>query len=70
MIDRTAIRPDSTLETLGVDSIEVVMIVNGLEDAFEITIPNDLRLGDAANLTELVGMLGMAIVRDRAGSRA
>ncbi|MCV9941142.1 phosphopantetheine-binding protein [Boseaceae bacterium BT-24-1] len=63
MIDRAAIRPDATLETLGVDSIEVVMIVNGLEDAFNATIPSELRLGDADNLAQLVGILGAAIAQ-------
>ena len=61
MIDRTALVPDATLETLGVDSIEVVMIVNGLEDAFEATIPNSLQLGNTNNLAELVGMLGAVV---------
>lgn len=63
MIERAAIQPNATLETLGVDSIEVVMIVNGLEDAFDTTIPSGLRLGDANNLAELVGMLGAVLAQ-------
>jgi acyl carrier protein len=61
MIDRSAITPDATLEALGVDSIEVVMIVNGLEEAFDTTIASDLRIDGANNLANLVALLAAAI---------
>lgn len=63
MLDRAAMKPGITLDELNFDSLEAVMIVNGLEDAFDIEIGSDLRLGDAGNLGELVALLAEGIRR-------
>ncbi len=54
MIDRDKLVGDVTLEKLGIDSMEVVMILNGLEDALDIYIPVDKNLSPDATLDDLV----------------
>ncbi len=54
MIERDSLVGDATLEKLGIDSMEVVMILNGLEDALSIYIPVDKNLSPAATLDDLV----------------
>lgn len=63
MLDRDAMRPGVTLDELNFDSLEAVMVINGIEDAFDIEIGSDLQWGKARNLGELVGILATAIER-------
>jgi acyl carrier protein len=63
VLDRTALRPSITLEELKFDSLEAIMIINGIEDAFDIRIGSDLRLGDAQDLGDLVALLADAVTR-------
>ena len=39
MLDPQAIKPETTLEDLGLDSLAVVEVVFGLEEAFDISVP-------------------------------
>ncbi|POR46532.1 acyl carrier protein [Bosea psychrotolerans] len=61
MLDRALMRPDVTLDELNFDSLEAVMVINGIEDSFDIEIGSDLRLGEALNLGELVALLAEAV---------
>lgn len=63
MLDRELMRPGVTLDELNFDSLEAVMVINGLEDAFDIEIGSDLQIGDARNLGELVALLAAAVKR-------
>jgi len=36
---REQLRPDATLEALNVDSVDVVMILNGIEEEFHVYLP-------------------------------
>ncbi len=40
-IDESEITPDTTLEDLGVDSLDLVDIVMDIEDEFELEVPDD-----------------------------
>jgi len=62
MVDRENIVPTATIETLGLDSIEVVMILNGVEEKFEVYIPMDGEITEARNLAELVGILAKQVL--------
>ncbi|MFK7791514.1 MAG: acyl carrier protein [Devosiaceae bacterium] len=66
MVDREKIIPTATIETLGLDSIEVVMILNGVEEKFEVYIPMDGEIAEARNLAELVGLLATQVVSGQA----
>ena len=35
------ITPDSTFESLGIDSLDIVELVMGIEEKFEISIPDE-----------------------------
>jgi len=39
MLDPEAIKPDTTLEELGLDSLALVEVVFGIEEAFDISVP-------------------------------
>ena len=39
MLDPEAIKPDATLDDLGLDSLALVEVVFGIEEAFDISVP-------------------------------
>lgn len=39
MLDLDAIKPDTTLDDLGLDSLSLVEVVFGIEEAFDISVP-------------------------------
>ena len=59
MIERASIKPESTLDDLGVQSIDVVIILNAIEDELKIYVPIDQTLNDVKTADDLVS----AIVR-------
>jgi len=63
MLDRALMRPGVTLEELNFDSLEAVMVINGIEDAFDIEVGSDFQWGDARDLSDLVALLADAIKR-------
>lgn len=65
MVERDTILPTATIETLGLDSLEVVMILNGVEEKFDVYIPMDGEINEARNLAELVGILAKPILENR-----
>jgi acyl carrier protein len=59
-VERGKITPDATLETLGLESMDVVMILMGVEDKLGTYIPMDAELASARNLAEFVGSIAKA----------
>lgn len=53
-IDPTAIRPESTFEELGLDSLDTFDIIFNAEDAFKIKVPNE-----QVNITTLQDVVNM-----------
>lgn len=39
MVDPDVIKPETTVEDLGLDSLALVEVVFGIEEAFDITVP-------------------------------
>ena len=39
MIDPEAIKPETTLDDLGLDSLALVEVIFGIEEAFDISVP-------------------------------
>jgi acyl carrier protein len=60
-IERDRITPEATLQTLGVESMDVVMILMGIEDKLDTYLPMDAELADARNLAEFVAAIGKAM---------
>ncbi|MEZ5840202.1 MAG: phosphopantetheine-binding protein [Hyphomicrobiales bacterium] len=57
MIDREKLVPEATLEDLGVDSVEVVMILNGIEEEFGIYVPIDETMSEVRTVGDLLGVI-------------
>ncbi len=51
--DLTAVTPETTLESLGLNSITMLMLMVGIEDEFAITFPSE-RIGEIKNVGDLV----------------
>jgi len=60
-VDRTLISPEATLETLGLASMDVVMILMGVEEKLDTYIPMDAELASARNLSEFVSAIDKAM---------
>ena len=59
-VDRDKITPEATLETLGIESMDVVMILMGVEDKLDTYLPMDAELAAARNLSEFVAAIDKA----------
>ena len=60
-VDRTKVVPQATLESLGLESIDVVMILMGVEDKLGIYLPMDSNMSSARNLSEFVASIAHAM---------
>ncbi|MFG1184752.1 MULTISPECIES: acyl carrier protein [Xanthobacter] len=63
MLDRAAMKPGATLDELDFDSLEAVLVINGVEQAFDIEIGSEVRWGEVRNLGELVVLLADTVKR-------
>ncbi len=57
MIEREKLVPEATLEDLGVDSVEVVMVLNGLEEEFDIYVPVDETMSEVRTVGDLLSAI-------------
>jgi len=64
MLDRALIRPESTLETLGLASIDVVSILMGIEEEFDVYVPMSAELQDVRNLHDLIKIVTDAMAHE------
>ncbi|MFZ1079394.1 MAG: phosphopantetheine-binding protein, partial [Methylovirgula sp.] len=53
MIDRDKIKMDATIESLGLKSIDIVMILTALEEKFDVYIPMDGPFHEAQDVRSL-----------------
>jgi acyl carrier protein len=60
-IDRSMVTPDATLETMGLESMDVVMILMGVEEKLNIYLPMDNDLSSARNMSEFVAAIDRAL---------
>ena len=49
MLDPDAIKPETTLDDLGLDSLALVEVVFGIEEAFDISVPFNANEPTASN---------------------
>ena len=64
--ERSDLRPDATLEELNVDSVDVVMILNGIEDEFGIYLPVEQGFVGVKCLSDFVRLItGMIAAQPR-----
>jgi len=57
MVERSAIGPDATLDSLGLESVDVVMILMAVEEKLDTYVPIDNELANARNLSEFIGFI-------------
>ena len=54
MVDRDKVTPDATFETLGLKSIDIVMILTAVEEKFDVYIPMDGSIAEARDLKSFI----------------
>jgi acyl carrier protein len=54
MVDRDKVTPDATFETLGLKSIDIVMILTAVEEKFDVYIPMDGTIAEAKDLKSFI----------------
>jgi acyl carrier protein len=67
MIDIERITPEATLENLNLQSIDVVMILSGIEDRFGVYIPVDGDLAQARDVKSFIDGVARYIAESKAG---
>lgn len=53
-VDPARITPNATLESLAVESMDVVLILMAIEEKFGVYVPIDGRIAEAGNLNRFV----------------
>ena len=54
MVDREKLTRDATLEDLEIESIDMVMILQGLEEEFEVYVPMDQEIMELKNVGDVI----------------
>lgn len=65
MVDASEIKPETTVDDLGLDSLSLVEVVFGIEEAFDISVPfnandpgaSDFDIGNVGKIVEGVKQL-------------
>jgi acyl carrier protein len=65
MIDRDKIKMDATIESLGLKSIDIVMILTALEEKFDVYIPMDGPFHEAKDVKSLIGAMAAYISKEK-----
>lgn len=56
-VEADKVGPEATLETLGLISIDVISILMGIEEEFDVYLPMSEELSSARNLAELIEVM-------------
>ena len=54
MVEREKVTPDATFETLGLKSIDIVMVLTAVEEKFDVYIPMDGTIAEAKDLKSFI----------------
>jgi acyl carrier protein len=65
MIDRSAMKPDATLDSLGIQSVDIMMVLMSVEEKFGVYVPIDEKLSETKNLQGFIDHLIDRIVAER-----
>ena len=68
MVERDKLSMDASLDSLGVESADVVVILLAIEDEFSVYIPIDSELSDVATVGDLVNALATQIAAKQAST--
>ena len=65
MVDRDKVRPDATIESLDLKSIDIVMILTAIEEKFDVYIPMDGSFQDARDVQGLIDAIAVHIIKEK-----
>jgi acyl carrier protein len=65
MVDRDKVRPDATIESLDLKSIDIVMILTAIEEKFDVYIPMDGSFQDAKDVQGLIDAIAVHIIKEK-----
>ncbi len=65
MVDRDKVKPDATIESLDLKSIDIVMILTAIEDKFDVYIPMDGSFQDAKDVQGLIDAIAVHIMKEK-----
>lgn len=57
LVDISKIEPDSTIESLGMASVDVVMVLTAIEEKYDVYLPIDGELSECKTVKSLVDVL-------------
>jgi acyl carrier protein len=66
MVERERVTPDATFETLGLKSIDLVMILTAVEEKFDVYIPMDGSIAEAKDLKSFIDGVIQRIASEQA----
>jgi acyl carrier protein len=66
MVDRGRVTPDATLQSLEVQSMDVVMILMVIEEKFGVYVPIDGAIAESDNVASFVDAVADRILESRA----
>lgn len=64
-VDRSRVTPEATLETLEIESMDIVMILSGIEEEFDLYIPIDESLSHLGNVGDIVAEVSRRIAEKK-----
>ena len=65
MIDRDKVKMDASIESLGLKSIDIVMILTALEEKFDVYIPMDGPFHEAKDVKRLIDAMANYISKEK-----
>jgi len=65
MVEADKIKPDATIESLDLKSIDIVMILTAIEEKFDVYIPMDGAFQEAKTVQDLVDALAAHIQKEK-----
>jgi acyl carrier protein len=66
MVEREKVTPDATFDTLGLKSIDIVMVLTAVEEKFDVYIPMDGSIAEAKDLKSFIDGVIQRIAGDQA----
>lgn len=69
MIEREKVQLDASIESLGLKSIDIVMILTALEEKFDVYIPMDGPFHEAKDVRSLIDAIASYISKEKAGGQ-
>ena len=65
MVDREKATLDATIESLDLNSIDIVMILTAIEEKFDVYIPMDGPFHEAKNIGDLIDAIAIYIIKEK-----